>query len=74
MLKFCASRFGAIGRWCSEFVGLFVESSEFEQVLYRGSQQVDHAYERVIVSISSGSAFGCLEDAIECFDPGIVVA
>ena len=43
-------------------------------MLYRGSQQVDHADEGVIVSISSGSAFGCPKDAVERLDPGITVA
>jgi len=38
--------------------------------MYRSSQQVDHADERIIVSIASCSAFGCLKDAMKCFYPG----
>ena len=50
------------------------ESCGFEQILYRSGKQVDNADERVIVSVSPGPAFGSLEDAVECFNPGIAVA
>ena len=55
-------------------VRLLVRSSGFEQILYWGRQQIDHADEGVIVPVSSGPAFGCLEDSVECLDPGIVVS
>jgi len=36
-------------------------------------QEVDDADEGLIVSISSGSAFRGLKDAVERFDPGVAV-
>lgn len=41
--------------------------------LDRCRQQVDDADECLVISISSGPAFGGLENAVERFDPGVIV-
>ena len=55
-------------------IGLFVVSSGFDQILYRSSQQVNNADERIVISVAPGSAFCCLEDAIKCFNSSVVVS
>ncbi len=55
-------------------IRLFVVSSGFDQILYRSSQQVNNADERIVISVAPGSAFCCLEDAIKCFNSSVVVS
>jgi REP element-mobilizing transposase RayT len=47
--------------------------SPLEEVLNRGSDEIDHGDECTLVPIAAGSGFGRLKEAIQSFEPGVCV-